>query len=65
MAARIGSAGSYLCGEKLSAADILLMTWLDWAASCDISLPETVSSYRQRVALRPAYQAALKKNFAK
>jgi glutathione S-transferase len=63
MAARIGSAGSYLCGAKLSAADILLVTCLDWAASCDISLPETVSSYRQRVALRPAYQAALKKNF--
>jgi glutathione S-transferase len=63
MAARIGSAGSYLCGAKLSAVDILLVTCLDWAASCDISLPETVSSYRQRVALRPAYQAALKKNF--
>jgi glutathione S-transferase len=63
MAARIGSDGSHLFGEKLSAADILLMTCLDWAASCDISLPETVSSYRQRVALRPAYQAALKKNF--
>jgi hypothetical protein len=39
------------------------MTCLDWAVSCDIALPETVSSYRQRVALRPAYQAALKKNF--
>lgn len=63
MAARIRSEGSYLFGEKLSAADILLVTCLDWAASCDISLPETVSSYRQRVALRPAYQAALKKNF--
>jgi glutathione S-transferase len=64
MAARIGSEGSYLFGEKLSAADILLVTCLDWAASCDIALPETVSSYRQRVALRPAYQAALKKNFS-
>jgi glutathione S-transferase len=63
MTARIGSEGSYLFGEKLSAADILLMTCLDWAASCDISLPETVSSYQRRVALRPAYQAALKKNF--
>ena len=63
MAARIGSEGSYLFGDRLSVADILLMTCLDWAASCDISLPETVSSYRQRVALRPAYQAALKKNF--
>jgi glutathione S-transferase len=63
MAARIGSDGSYLFGEKLSAADILLMTCLDWAVSCGISLPEPVSHYRQRAALRSAYQAALKKNF--
>jgi glutathione S-transferase len=63
MAARIGSEGSYLFGEKLSAADILLMTCLDWVMSCGISLPETVMHYQQRVALRPAYQAALKKNF--
>jgi glutathione S-transferase len=65
MAARIGSDTPYLFGDRLSVADVLLMTCLDWAASCDISVPETVSSYRQRVALRPAYQAALKKNFAK
>jgi glutathione S-transferase len=63
MAARIGSEGFYLFGEKLSAADILLMTCLDWAVSCGISLPEAVSHYRQRVVLRPAYRAALKKNF--
>ena len=63
MAARIGSDGFYLFGEKLSAADILLMTCLDWAVSCGIALPETVMHYQQRVALRPAYQAALKKNF--
>jgi len=63
MTARIGDDRPYLLGDRLSVADILLMTCLDWAASCDISLPETVSSYRQRVALRPAYQAALKKNF--
>ncbi len=64
MAARIGGDNTYLFGEQLSVADILLMTCLDWAASCGIPLPETVSHYRQRVALRPAYQAALKKNFA-
>jgi glutathione S-transferase len=63
MTARIGGARPYLLGDRLSVADILLMTCLDWAASCDIALPETVSSYRRRVALRPAYQAALKKNF--
>jgi glutathione S-transferase len=63
MAARIGGGHPYLLGDRLSIADILLVTCLDWAVSCDITLPETVSSYRQRVALRPAYQAALRKNF--
>jgi len=63
MATRIGGDNTYLCGEQLSAADILLMTSLDWAVACGIAVPETVSRYRQRVALRPAYQAALKKNF--
>ena len=63
MAARIGGEGPYLLGEKLSAADILLVTCLDWAVSCDIPLPGPVSHYRRRVALRPAYQAALEKNF--
>jgi glutathione S-transferase len=63
MTARIGGDRPYLLGDRLSVADILLMTCLEWAASCDIALPETVSSYRQRVASRPAYQAALKKNF--
>jgi len=63
MAARIGSDNPYVCGDRLSVADILLMTCLDWAVSCGIPLPEPVSHYRQRVALRSAYQAALKKNF--
>jgi glutathione S-transferase len=64
MAARIGGDHTYLLGDQLSAADILLVTCLDWAASCDITFPEAVSCYRERVAQRPAYQAALKKNFA-
>lgn len=64
MAARIGRDTPYLCSDRLSVADILLMTCLDWATSCGIPLPETVSQYRQQVALRPAYQAALKKHFA-
>jgi glutathione S-transferase len=64
MAARIGSDNTYLFGDRLSVADILLMTCLDWALSCGIALPEPWSHYRRRVASRPAYQAALKKNFA-
>jgi glutathione S-transferase len=54
----------YWFGERLSVADILLMTCLDWAASERILLPEAAARYHQRVALRPAYQAALTRNFA-
>ena len=54
----------YLFGERLSVADFLLMTCLDWAASERILLPEAAARYHQRVALRPAYQAALARNFA-
>ena len=65
MATRVGGNNTYLLDDRLSVADILLVTCLDWASSCAISLPETVMHYRQRVARRPAYQAALKKNFVK
>jgi glutathione S-transferase len=64
MVPRIGSNSPYLFGELLSVADILLMTCLDWAASELISIPEPLVRYRKRVALRPAYQAALSRNFA-
>lgn len=64
MASRIRGDNTYLFGDQLSAADILLMTCLDWASSGAISLPEPWLHYRRRIALRPAYQAALKKNFA-
>jgi len=62
MAPRIAIA-PYLFGDRLSTADILLMTCLEWAALIGISLPGNLSPYRERIAQRPAYQAALKKNF--
>ncbi len=64
MAARVESGGPYLLGDRFSTADILLMTCLDWAVSSEIALPDPFSHYRQRVAQRPAYRAALRRNFA-
>jgi glutathione S-transferase len=63
MAIRIAGSGRYLMGEKFSAADILLMTCLDWAVTERIPLSETLHEYRARVAVRPAYQKALERNF--
>jgi len=65
MAPRVESGGTYLLGDRLSAADILLMTCLDWAVSSEIPLSDTFSHYRRRLAQRPAYTAALKRNFAR
>ena len=53
----------YLFGELLSTADILLTTCLDWASAAGIALPRETVDYQQRVAQRPAYQEALKRNF--
>jgi glutathione S-transferase len=63
MAPRIAESGRYLMGDRLGAADILLMTCLDWAVTERIPLSETLHQYRSRVADRPAYQAALERNF--
>ena len=63
MAGGICAKGPFLFGDRLSAADILLVTCLDWAAHCGITLPKPVADYQHRMAQRPAYQAALKRNF--
>ena len=63
MASTMANRTPYLFGDRLSAADILLMTCLEWAALSGVSLPDSLTSYRQRVAQRPAFQAAMKKNF--
>ena len=61
MASRI--AAPYLMGDRLSTADILLMSCLEWAAIANIALPRELMEYRQRLAQRPAFQAAMKLNF--
>jgi glutathione S-transferase len=62
MTPRIAKA-PYLFGELLSTADILLATCLDWASASGIALPQATVEYRRRMAQRPAYQEALKRNF--
>ena len=64
MASRVESGDPHLFGARFSAADILLMTCLDWAMSSQIALPRSFLNYRQRVTRRPAYRAAFERNFA-
>lgn len=53
---------AYLFGQRLSVADILLTTCLDWAASVGIAVPGSVTAYRERVAARPGYIEAIHRN---
>jgi glutathione S-transferase len=63
MTGQIDRHGTYLLGDRLSTADVLLMTCLDWAVHCGISLPEVAARYQRRVAVRPAYERAFRENF--
>ena len=64
MAPRIGLDTPFLLGDRLSAADIVLTSCLDWAVSIDIQLPESVAAYHARLLERPAYKAARQRTFA-
>jgi len=63
IANRIGPSGAFLLAEGFSAADILMLTCLDWAVDEKIELPASAVEYRQRLRERPAYQAACKKAY--
>jgi glutathione S-transferase len=52
----------YLFGEDFSVADILLTTCLEWARGIGIELPASVVAYFERVASRPAYREARRRN---
>ncbi|MGD9774337.1 glutathione transferase GstA [Diaphorobacter sp.] len=53
---------SYLMGEHFSVADAYLFTVTNWAAyvQLDISGLKNLAAYRERIAARPAVQAAMK-----
>jgi len=54
----------YLLGNAFSAADLILMTCLDWAAFYDIELGAGFTGYGARVRARPAYRSARQLNFS-
>lgn len=59
---RFRSAGRYLFGERLSTADVLLTTCLDWAVNVGITLPDSVAAYLEQITRRPAYVVARYRN---
>jgi glutathione S-transferase len=63
MAPRVAAAAPYVLGAQLSVADIVLMTCVDWAILYGATVPAPYLAYRERVAERPAYRAAMVQNF--
>ena len=53
----------YVLGEHLGTPDILLASCLEWARLYGIGMPAALEEYHQRMASRPAYQEAMKRNF--
>jgi glutathione S-transferase len=64
MVPRLAHSGPFLFGDRLSVADILLGTTLDWAISCKIPIPDIACEYRDRLISRPAYKRASIKTFS-
>jgi glutathione S-transferase len=63
MAPRVGAEGEFLFGDKVSVADILLTTCLDWAVEYEFPLPDGLHAYHERALTRPAYKSAWAKTF--
>lgn len=59
IAPRITENGPCLFGDRVSAADVLLTTVIDWAIEYGIHLPDYVLEYHGRMLARPAYQRAV------
>ena len=62
VAPTIAKAEPYIFGDKISAADILLSTTLDFAERYEVELPQSCRSYRDRAFARPAFLAAKARN---
>lgn len=63
MAPHVAAAAPYVLGAQLSVADVVLMTCVDWAILYGAKVPAPYLAYRERVAERPAFRAALVQNF--
>ena len=62
VAPAIAEIEAYIFGDKLSAADILLATTLNFAERYGVELPESCRAYRDRAYARPAFLSANARN---
>jgi glutathione S-transferase len=60
LVAGILSKQPYLLGDKFTAADAYLFTILRWSPRAEVTLPQALQQYMERVKARPAVAEALK-----
>ncbi len=53
----------FVVGGSFGFADLMLVSCLDWAGFYGIDLPDSLVSYKNRIAGRPAYQRAFAVNY--
>jgi len=53
---------AFLVGGRLTTADVLLTTCLDWAVSYQVPITAACHDYLERITSRPAYRAGLAAN---
>lgn len=63
MEERITGAGRFLMGERISVADILFMSCLDWARRYEVPAPGYLAAYERRLGARTAYRETLAENY--
>jgi len=56
--AELADGRPFLLGDHLTVADIVLTPCINWAVRYDQPLPDRMLAYRNRMAARPAYEAA-------
>ena len=62
MVGSVNGSAVYLLGERLSVADILMATCIDWAILEQLEVPEDWMQYRLNVIGRPEYKKACEYN---
>lgn len=59
---RFDGAIDFLMPEGMSVADILMVTTIDYALKCGITIPDKLLDYHGRIVERPAYRSAAERN---
>jgi glutathione S-transferase len=63
VAPMIGGRNRFLLGDKISCADILLTSCIDWAIEYGFDLPDRIVSYHRMMVDREAYKEAFNLTF--